>query len=350
MIPSKFRQVLYKHFPILIYTFEKYEYELILINQTWLKNTCSSRQWDHKKSPLVWRELIDRGGKGVLIGGANEFQEYAYGYYGIQSTQVSEDMRKIAEENKEYKIEEDKEEEAFKALSHPLNVCITNATNPVCYNLINAMARGNVFGDTTEISLHLLDDKSNMESLDGLRMEAMDLAHGLLREIIVTSDISKAFQGCDAIIVMDDLVQREKESRDDFVKRSVEHHVKYAKAINDKAKKDVKVLLTGTGPTNLNIYMMIQNAPNIPKQNIVGLSRTLENNAKSVVAEKLSINSNGVVDLIIWGNISGDSYIDLSKCRVHGYDGAIWGPPSFSLPAVEMIWDKKWIENEFIGM
>lgn len=268
----------------------------------------------------------------------------------MQSTQVSDDMRKMAEENKAYKIEEDKEEEAIKALSHPLNVCITNASNQVCYNLINAMARGDIFGETTEISLHLLDDKANMESLEGLRMEAMDLAHGLLREIIVTSDVSKAFQGCDAIIVMDDLVQKEKESRDNFVKRSVEHHVKYAKVINEKAKKEVKVLLTGTGPTNLNIYMMIQNAPSIPKQNIVGLSRTLENNAKSVVGEKLNVNPSGVVDLIVWGNINGGTYIDLSKCRVHGYDGAIWGPPSFSLPAVEMIWDKKWMENEFTGL
>lgn len=323
---------------------------IILIFKKWLKETCSSREWSHNKSPLVWRELIDRGGKGVLIGGANEFQEYAFGYYGVQSTQVSDDMRKMAEENKAYKIEEDKEEEAIKALSHPLNVCITNASNQVCYNLINAMAMGDIFGETTEISLHLLDDKANMESLEGLRMEAMDLAHGLLREIIVTSDVSKAFQGCDAIIVMDDLVQKEKESRDDFVKRSVEHHVKYAKVINEKAKKEVKVLLTGTGPTNLNIYMMIQNAPNIPKQNMVGLSRTLENNAKSVVGEKLNVNPSGVVDLIVWGNINGGTYIDLSKCRVHGYDGAIWGPPSFSLPAVEMIWDKKWMENEFTGL
>ncbi|XP_062610407.1 putative malate dehydrogenase 1B [Saccostrea cucullata] len=317
---------------------------------TWLKDTCSLREWEHKKSPLVWRELIDRGGKGVLIGGANEFQEYANGYYGVQSTQNSEDMQKISEENKAYKIEEDKEEEAFKALSHPLHVCITNASNPVCYNLVDAMARGDVFGDSTEISLHLLDDKSNMESLEGLKMEAMDLAHGLLREIIVTSEVSKAFKGCDAIVVMNDLIQSEKESRDDFVKRSVEYHVKYAKAINDNAKKEVKVLVTGNGPTNLNVYMMIENAPNIPKQNIVGLSRRLENNAKSVVAEKLSINPNGVVDLIVWGNINGDSFIDISKCRVHGYDGAIWGPPSFSLPAAEMIWDKKWMENEFVEL
>jgi hypothetical protein len=35
---------------------------------------------------------------------------------------------------------------------------------------------------------------------------------------------------------------------------------------------------------------------------------------------------------------------------VHGYDGAIWGPPSFSLPAPEMIWDKAWMEKEYLEL
>ncbi|KAK3106523.1 hypothetical protein FSP39_021842 [Pinctada imbricata] len=96
--------------------------------------------------------------------------------------------------------------------------------------------------------------------------------------------------------------------------------------------------------------MMIQSAQNIPKQNFVGMSRLLENHAKSVVADRLGVNSSGVVDLIIWGNVNGGNYIDISNCRVHGYDGAIWGPPFFSLPAKEMIWDKKWLDTEFIDL
>jgi len=48
---------------------------------------------------MVWRELVDRGGKGILIGGANEFQEYAYGYYGIKSPLVSSDVQKVNKVN-----------------------------------------------------------------------------------------------------------------------------------------------------------------------------------------------------------------------------------------------------------
>ncbi len=45
-----------------------------MLLQEWLKNTCNERGWSHSSSPLVWRELVDRGGKGILIGGANDFQ------------------------------------------------------------------------------------------------------------------------------------------------------------------------------------------------------------------------------------------------------------------------------------
>ncbi|CAI9735662.1 ATP-dependent DNA helicase PIF1-like [Octopus vulgaris] len=49
----------------------------------WLCEICEANGWKHEQSPIIWRELVDRGGKGVLIGGSNEFEEYAYGYYGV---------------------------------------------------------------------------------------------------------------------------------------------------------------------------------------------------------------------------------------------------------------------------
>ena len=286
----------------------------------------------------------------MLIGGANEFQEYAHGYYGTQSQHVSVDMTKMASENKVYKEMEVKEEQEYKALSNPLYVCITNAASPACYAMVNAIAKGDVFGPGTEVALRLFDSNDKLEQLEGLKMEAMDLAHGPLRAIEIMSDAKKAFSGCEAIVLMDDIPKKDGETREDFVKREVDHYVQYAKIINEVANKTAKILLVGNGPVNLDIYMMIQNAPNIPRQNFAGLSRLLENRAKSVVAERLNVNSNGVVDLIIWGNVNGENYIDISNCRVHGYDGAIWGPPSFSLPAREMIWDKKWLDTEFVEL
>lgn len=318
--------------------------------ETWLKNTCNERGWQHMKSPIIWRELVDRGGKGVLIGGANEFQEYASGYYGIQSDQVSNDMIQISKENKQYKIDVDKEEEEFRGTSQPLHVCITCAASPVCYAIINAIGKGEVFGTSTEVALHLVDTNDKLEELEGLKMEGEDLAYNLLREITITSDVKKAFQNCSAIVLLDDLKQNPNEDKASWVKRNASHFSAYAKTINEVAQKNVKVLISGNGPINTNIFMMIQNAPGIPRQNFVGLSRIVENSAKAVVADRLKVNTSGVVDLIIWGNVNGEHLVDLKHSRVHGYDGAIWGPPSFSLPAPEMLWDKIWMEKEFIEL
>lgn len=43
--------------------------------------------------------MVDRGGKGTLIGGANEFQEYAWGYYGIKSPLYTNDVTKVTNHN-----------------------------------------------------------------------------------------------------------------------------------------------------------------------------------------------------------------------------------------------------------
>ena len=44
---------------------------------SWLAEQCEKNGWKHEKSPIVWRELVERGGKGHLLGGFNDFCEYA---------------------------------------------------------------------------------------------------------------------------------------------------------------------------------------------------------------------------------------------------------------------------------
>lgn len=320
-----------------------------ILFQSWLNDTCQERGWSHEKSPLVWRELIDRGGKGVFIGGANEFQEYAKGYYGIESDLVSSDMSKIAAENMQTKTEIDKEEADFKALSQPVNICITNASSNVCYAMLDSLTRGDVLGSDVELNIRLFDRSEKKEYLEGVQMEAEDLAHGLLRGITVETNVTEAFRDCSVIILLDEILQGEK-TKEVWIKENSVHFVKYAKIIDQVAQKSVKVLLAGAGPVNFNATMMIKNAPSIPRQNFAAMSRLVENRAKSVVAERLKVNTAGVVDLIIWGNPNGEHYIDVSNSRVHGYDGSIIGPESFSVSGPEMIFDKKWLETEYLEL
>lgn len=315
--------------------------------QNWLSSTCDTRGWSHDKSPLIWRELIDRGGKGVLIGGANEFQEYAKGYYDIESDLISNDMQKIANENLQYKVDIDEEEADYKALSKPLHVCVTCASSPVCYALLNSIGQGKVFGENTEIIFHLQDSSENMEVVEGVKMETEDLAHGLVRGIELETDIKAAFKDCDAILLLDDILQGDM-TKEEWIKANADRFISYAKAIDEVAKKTVKVLIAGYGPVNFNAFIMIKNAPSVPRQNIAAMSRMTENRYKAVIADRLKVNTAGVVDLIVWGDPNGGHYADVGICRVHGYDGAIIGPESFSVSAPEMVFDKAWLDGEYL--
>merc|ERR1712223_1411498 len=86
----------------LVKNLNKFKLHKILIQpdqwQDWLKQTCKEKGWEFSKSPIVWRELIDRGGKGVLIGDAQQFQEYVKAYYDLESDLNSYDMRTISQE------------------------------------------------------------------------------------------------------------------------------------------------------------------------------------------------------------------------------------------------------------
>ena len=319
------------------------------IFQNWLQKTCNKRGWSHKKSPIVWRELIDRGGKGMLIGGANEFQEYVKAYYDIKSIFTSDDMTKIAQENLQVNKELEEEKRLFMAQSKPVHICITNASAGISYGMIDAIARGEALGSETEVALHLYDSEENLSVLDGVAKEAEDLAYPLLRRLYVTSNMHQAFSDCSAIIITDDLEQAEEESKEDYYKRNFKLSTDYANAIVESANEDCKVLVAGNGPVNFNVHMMCMHSK-IPKQNLVAVSRMVENRAKAILAERLKVNSAGVVDVVVWGNAGGMTHVDVSNARVHGYDGAIWGPPSFSVPARDMVADEKWLQTEFMEL
>ncbi|XP_071941597.1 putative malate dehydrogenase 1B [Antedon mediterranea] len=315
--------------------------------EEWLNTTCSKNGWCHKKSPIVWRELIDRGGKGVLIGGCNEFQEYAHGYYGIKSDMKSLDMNKVSEENLCTKITTIQEDEYLKSLSNPLKVCITNASKPMAYYMVYEIARGDVFGTTTEINLTLLVDDKDSGAIKGLEMEAQDLACTLLRKLTITSDVKEAFDGVSAVVFLDGSSLKPEESREDWLKLNGNLFREYGRTLNAIAANDVKVLIAGDGPLNFNAYMLGTTAPAVARQNIVAMARLLENRAKAAIARKLNVNSAFVVDLITWGNISGTSLTDVNKASVHQYDGAIVGPDWYSRPVKEMVHDDKWLSTEF---
>lgn len=208
---------------------------------------------------------MDRGGKGSIIGGPNDFQEYVRGYYDMKSNLSSNDMTLIAgsivyiiikdlfqcifvmkpfvflAENLETKRLLDEEEAAFRALSRPVKITITNASNPMSYHMVETLAQGQCLGLTTELSVTLFDYQENAEAVEGLRMELFDLACPLVRDITVTQNLSQAFCDAVAVVILDEVAQNDEEAREEWLQRNCEFFQRYMKHIAEFAHPDVKV-------------------------------------------------------------------------------------------------------------
>uniref|UniRef100_A0A7M4E0M6 Malate dehydrogenase 1B n=1 Tax=Crocodylus porosus TaxID=8502 RepID=A0A7M4E0M6_CROPO len=262
---------------------------------------------------------------------------------------LSEEMLQIGEENLQTHIQMEKEEEERKSLINPLQVWISSASAPACYHLIPLLANGEVFGITTEISIHLLDRYNCKEVLCGTVMEAQDLAYPLLRSVSMHVELDEAFLQADVIILLDDiLLERDTTSFENCIRQVNELCKVYGPLIEKNAKSGVRIVVAGKTFVNLKALMIMTHAPSINPGNIIALAMLLESAAKAMLARKLNMNSAGIKDVIVWGNITGSSYIDLSNAKVYRYDSAIWGPPSFSRPLLDMIYDSKWLHSEFV--
>ena len=322
----------------------------------WVQNICDERKWDFNgESPLIWKELIDRGGKGILVGSCNEFLEIVNGYYGIKSVKMTDELLKIAEENKATKIKDDEIEKARKDKSNPLKVCISSAANDVCYHILIAICNLQIFQSEDEISICLLDEKEKYELLDSYCMELIDSTPDQLKEVYSTNNPEEAFKNAKLIIILDGINMEKDGIKVEDCSQSVKEtdfslFKKYGELIGKSADENAKVIVAG-GPSNLICNILIAaNAKGANIDNFFALSRLQENRAKSIIAGRLNVKTANIQNVIIWGQSHYNQLIDVSLSRVVGYDGAVWGPhiPGYSQDTREMVHDEKWLTKELV--
>ncbi|PAA79173.1 hypothetical protein BOX15_Mlig027269g2 [Macrostomum lignano] len=361
----------------------------------WSRHCCRERGWRHQRSPIIWRELVNQGGKGVLIGGANEFQEFAKAYYDAESSMLSPEMLAVAKDNSRYKSELDAEEAHLRSLSRPLQVLVTASASPTAYQLLPLLMDGSVFGRSTELAFTLFDcDVADAEELEGLVMEAFDLAHPLVRSIRATANFQEAAAAADILLLLDDVLLKppspqesatdgeedkkaatateaspaegdsptkpdksdadaaasaaELAARVDWLSAAAAVYRRYADWLNAaECSRRLKVLLAGRGPVNFGARVLLDACPRLPARNVAAAGRLLERQAKGALAGHMKVLPSSVVDLIVWGDPAGENLVDLSRARVHYYDGSITGPDSYNQPVLDTVWDKKWLNQEF---
>jgi len=217
----------------------------------------------------------------------------------------------------------------------PIKVVITGAAGQIGYSLIYMVSSGYVFGADQPVVLHLLDIAPMMGVLGGVVMEIADCAMPLVKDVVATDDAVKAFTDVDAAFMVGAMPRKEGMERKDLLAANVKIFKVQGQALDQYAKKSVKVLVVGN-PANTNAFIMSHYAPSIPKANFTAMTRLDQNRASAQLAQKAGVGVEQVKKCFIWGNHSSTQFPDASNATIGGK------------PASEVIGDDEWMKSVFI--
>ncbi|CAI5638057.1 unnamed protein product [Oreochromis niloticus] len=252
----------------------------------WLGATCEKNKWKHEGSPLVWRELVEQGGKGMLLGGFNDFLEHCQVFPKVSAISLHLlDLEGNEEQLQSLRLEI---EELAISMLHQ----VTTDTD-----LERAFRKADV--------ILLLDDGGHDGENEGEEVKK--------KKVNVIS----------------------------------ERYKEYGQLIDATAKETVKVIVSGDSFLNLRCSLLVDSVRSIDSHQFMAAAAQLENEAKAVLGKKMRMRPSDITDVIVWGNISGTFYIDLQRAKVFNHNGPITGPAFFSQPLLSIFPDRKWLETDF---
>ncbi|QRP62366.1 malate dehydrogenase [Rhodanobacter sp. FDAARGOS 1247] len=216
----------------------------------------------------------------------------------------------------------------------PVRVAVTGAAGQIGYALLFRIAAGDMLGPDQPVILHLLEITPALPSLQGVVMELNDCAFPTLAGVVATDDANVAFKDVDYALLVGARPRGPGMERKDLLEANGAIFGPQGKAINDHARRDVKVLVVGN-PANTNALIAQQNAPDLDPKCFTAMVRLDHNRAKAQLAEKTGKHNTDVKKMTIWGNHSSTQYPDLSQTTVDGK------------PALSLI-DQAWYESDFI--
>jgi len=224
--------------------------------------------------------------------------------------------------------------------AEPIRVLVTGAAGQIAYSLLISIAKGDVFGPQQPVILHLFDIPPMVVAMNGVKLELEDCSLPLLRDVVVSDQESVAFNQIDVAVLCGAMPRREGMERKDLLAANVKIFKVQGHALDNYAKKTVKVLVVGN-PANTNCLILQQNSPTIPRENFSALTRLDHNRAKAQVALRLGVTARDVRNVCIWGNHSNTQVPDVSHASVTLPDGSVRN-------AAEAINDDNWLRNEFV--
>lgn len=216
----------------------------------------------------------------------------------------------------------------------PVRVAVTGAAGQIGYALLFRIAAGDMLGPDQPVILHLLEITPALPALQGVVMELNDCAFPLLAGVVATDDVNVAFKDVDYALLVGARPRGPGMERKDLLEANGAIFAPQGKALNDHAKRDVRVLVVGN-PANTNSLIAQQNAPDLDPKCFTAMVRLDHNRALSQLAEKTGKHTTDIKKVTIWGNHSSTQYPDLHHATVGGK------------PALSLV-DQAWYEKDFI--
>ncbi len=219
-------------------------------------------------------------------------------------------------------------------MTQPVRIAVTGAAGQIGYALLFRIAAGDMLGPDQPVILHLLEITPALEALKGVVMELNDCAFPLLADVVATDDANVAFKDVDYALLVGARPRGAGMERKDLLSANGAIFGPQGKALNDHAKRDVKVLVVGN-PANTNALIAQANAPDLDPKCFTAMVRLDHNRAMSQLAEKTGTHNTDIKNMIIWGNHSSTQYPDIHHATVQGKS------------ATDLV-DQTWYENDFI--
>jgi len=219
---------------------------------------------------------------------------------------------------------------------NPIRVCVSGAAGAICYALLFRIASGSLFGPHVPVTLHLLELPAFLSKVKGVEMELRDSAFNVLRDVVITDNPDKAFEGVDYALLVGAQPRTAGMERGDLLFKNAEIFATQGKSLNKFAKgKDTRVLVVGN-PANTNALIAQRNAPKIPIENFTSMTRLDHNRGVAQLAIKTGTAVTDIEHFVIWGNHSATQFPDISHATIKGK------------PARAVINDDNWVEKTFI--
>jgi malate dehydrogenase len=211
--------------------------------------------------------------------------------------------------------------------------------------MLARLASGEVFGPDTQVILHLLEipkvpgreGKQPMDILEGVAMELDDCSFATLKDVVVTDDPMRAFDGVSWALLVGSFPRKEGMERKDLLSINGKIFVGQGKALAARAARDVRVLVVGN-PCNTNCLVAYHNGRDVPAERWTAMTRLDHNRARTALAKKAGVANALVTNVTIWGNHSSTQYPDFTNAKIQGRK------------ATEVITDRGWLENSFVPM